>query len=109
LESVERTAAGNPLSLPPRCEAVVGRYGKVGEKERVLVARLENAKAAADSVSGFLKTRSVATGQAFKSEDGWDAAEASGVFAVVVLDAPDAADATKRLAEALERTKEVPP
>jgi hypothetical protein len=109
LESVERAALGNPLGLPQHCEAVVARYGKPGDPERVLVARFSSAMSAAESVGKFSKGKSVGPGGAFKSENGWSAATATGVFAVLVLDARDGEAAVARLRVACERVKEALP
>ena len=109
LESVEPAALGNPLGLPAPCEAAVGRYGKPGNPERVLVARLPDAKRAAESVLGFLKGRSVRPGEAYKSDNGWSAATSADVFAVLVLDARDSEMALARLREACENVKEAFP
>ena len=100
---------GNPLGLPGRCEAVVGRYGKPGNPERVLVARLSGGKAAAESIGGFLKGKSPGPSQAFKSDEGWSAATSAGGFAVLVLDARDGEAALARLHEAREKVKEALP
>lgn len=109
LESVERAGTGNALGLPQRCEAVVARYGKPGNPERVLVARLPNAKAAAASVLGFLKGQALGSGKPYKSDAGWCAAESAGVFAVLVLDARDGEAAVARLREACAHAKEAVP
>lgn len=112
LETLERQAWGNPLGLGPRCEAALGRYGRVGNPERVLIARFPDAAGASAGASAFLKAKGpdkAIPGQPFNGAAGWSAAAASGSFVVLVLDAPDAAGAKRRLEEASRKLEEVAP
>lgn len=110
LEALERAAAGNPLGLPGRCEAVVGRYGPKGAGERILLAAFPDEEAAKAGIAGFLNARAAGgakPGEPFPAEGGWSAAAASGSRAVLVLGAPGEAAARKRLQQAVSGAREV--
>jgi hypothetical protein len=110
LEAIERAASGNPLGLPRRCEAVVGRYGTKGGGERVVLAEFPDEKSAQAGVAAFLKARAPGTakpGEPYSAEGGWCAAATSGLRAVLVLGAPDAAAARRRLVQAVGTNREV--
>jgi hypothetical protein len=111
LETMERTALGNPLGLPRRCEAVVGRYGPRGGPERVLVAALPSEEGAALSVSAYLgaKFPGAEAVKPFEGEGGWCAVGSTGSCAVVVLGAPSPSDAEARLEAVTRKAKGVTP
>jgi hypothetical protein len=112
LTSMDAIAQDNALGLPARCEAVVGRYGKPGHPERVLLARYADAGGAQAGVAAFLKGRTPRPwilGQPAQGPNGWSCATVQGAMAVLVLDAPDAGAARKRMNAACARLKEVTP
>lgn len=111
LEAFERAAIGNPLGLPPSCEAVLGRYGPKGGAERVLLARFPGERAAQKGVESFLAARAPAAakaGEPYRTEHEWNLAQAWQGCAVLVLGAPDEEAARRRLAQALDKLKEEP-
>jgi hypothetical protein len=110
LKNLERTLDNNPLGLPQHTRAVMGRYGKPGDPERILLARYPDGDAAGKGVDVYLKTRLggvYKSTEPFKGPDGWSLVAASGSHAVLILDAADAAGARKRLAEINLKLKEI--
>jgi hypothetical protein len=110
LKNLERTLDDNPLGLPPRTAAVVGRYWKPGNPERILLARFSDESAAGKGVDAYLKARLVQVNkpkEPFKGPDGWSLVTASGSYAVLILDAPDAACARKQFEEITLKLKEI--
>ena len=99
LKNLEPTLNDNPLELPARTEAVMGRYWKPGNPERIIIARFPDASAAAKGVESYVRTRIAKVHkpmEPFKSHDGWSLVTPSGNFAVLILDAPEATLANKQ-------------
>jgi hypothetical protein len=112
LASMDAIAADNALVLPPRCEAVVGRFGKAGSPERVLIARYADAAQAQKGLASFLAARKPApwtSGLPAAGPRGWSCGSAQDAFVVLVLDAADEEAARKRLTAAREKVNEVKP
>lgn len=109
LETMERTALANPLGLPERCEAVVGRYGPKGSPERVLVAKFPSEEAAGLAVAAYLGTKFPGAERSvpFEGEGGWCAVASSGSCAIAVLGAPSHGDSNNRLEEVTRKVKGV--
>jgi len=110
LKNLERTLEDNPLGLPQRTPAVMGQYGKTGDPERILIASYPDEGAAKKCVDAYLKSRSVQvynSAEPFRGPDGWSLVSASGSYAVLILDAPDAAGARKRFEEINLKLKEI--
>jgi len=112
LQIVEPETQGNPLGLPPRCEAVTARYGPKGSPERVLVARLADPPAAQKALAAFLASRfppGAKPAEAVKSDKGFSAATALGSFVIVVIDAPESLASLKRLEATMHLVEEMKP
>ncbi len=87
----ERSFDGNPLGLEPGAEAVVARYGPLGERTRLVVARCRDAAAAQAGVERVRTSygpRVDAEGFAAGEDGTWSAVRAAGDYALVVLEAP---------------------
>jgi hypothetical protein len=112
LQIVEPRTQGNPLGLPPRCEAVTARYGPKGSPERVLVARLADPPAAQKALAAFMASRfppGAKPAEAVKSDQGFSAATSLGLFVIVVADAPEALACLKRLEATVHLVEEMKP
>jgi hypothetical protein len=100
LEVLEPALANNPLGLPARCEGVLGRFGPKGNRERVVLARYPDAKAAEAGVEALLRSwtkASASPSEPFLRGGAWTVLGGSGTSVVLVLDASDAAGARRRL------------
>ena len=103
---------GNPLGLPPRCEAAVARYGEKGSTERVVLARFPDASSAERGVASLVRGRlaeGAGPGVPYLKNGKWSCAASSGSIAVVVLGCAGEAAAAARLSEAEKRLGEVKP
>jgi hypothetical protein len=110
LKNLERTLDNNPLGLHQRTAAVMGRYGKPGNPERILLARFSDEGAASRGVDAYLKTRPGGVHkptEPYSGPDGWSLAAASGIHAVLILDAPDVSTVRKHYEEIHLRLKEI--
>ena len=87
----DRSMEDNPLGLDPGGEAVVARYGPLGDRTQLVVARGRDAAAAE---AGAARVRAVlwpgegAVGVAVGEDGTWGAARAVRELVVVVRDAP---------------------
>jgi hypothetical protein len=111
LSSLETLARDNALGLPARCEAVVGRYGKPGKPERILLAKYGDEISAKRGLEAFTRKQKPAWHRSSptQGEDGWCYGIAQGTFVILVLDALDSATARTRLETAMTTLKEVDP
>ncbi|MBI5488449.1 MAG: hypothetical protein HY905_14040 [Deltaproteobacteria bacterium] len=99
----ERSMEGNPLGLDAGAESVLARYGPLGEKTQLLVARCRDAAAAEAGVArvrAALWPQGDGDGFASDGEGTWGGARAAGPFAMLVRGAP----ARERAAALLETT-----
>ncbi len=110
LKNLERTLDNNPLGLPQRTAAVVGRYGKPGNPERILLARFSDERSARAGVEAYLKTQPGGVhrpAEPYGGPAGWSLVAASGVHAVLILDAPDASTVRRQFEEINYTLKEI--
>jgi hypothetical protein len=95
----ERSLEGNPLGLDPGAEALVARYGPLGERTRLIVARCRDAAGARTGVERVRASLgSPADAEGFTAGEGgtWSAARAAREYGLVVREAP-----TRERAQAL--------
>lgn len=110
LKNLERTLDNNPLGLPQRTAAVMGRYWEPGNSERIFLACFPDEGAARRGVDAYLKTRPEAVhkpAEPYSGPDGWSIAAASGIHVVLILNAPDASTVRKQFEEINLKLKEI--
>jgi hypothetical protein len=87
----ERSMEGNVLGLDPGAEAVVARYGPLGERTRLIVAHCRDAaavQAGVERVRASWGVRVDAEGLAAGEEGTRRAVRAAKEYVLIVLDAP---------------------
>jgi hypothetical protein len=106
LEVLEPQFGGNPLGLPSRCEAVLGRYGAKGNTQRVVLVRFPDEKASAAAVGALLQAWTKGSAEAsepFLGGGTWAAAGYSGPIVAIVLGAVESEAASKRLVAVIQK------
>jgi hypothetical protein len=108
----ERSMEGNPLGLDPGAEAIVARYGPLGERTRLIVAHGRDAAAAqagVERVRASFGPQADAEEFAAGAEGTWNVVRAVREYVLVVREAPTREraqallDATARRLEAVTR------
>ena len=106
IEAMEPSAVDNALGLPVRCEAVLGRYGKPGKGERILLVKYPDSEAARKGMEAFHGRKAARLGEVFRGTEGWNLVSLAGEFALLVLDAADPNLARQQMKAATLRLKE---
>jgi len=110
LKNLEPTLFDNPLGLPQHAPATMGRYGNLGNPERILVVLFPDEEAARKGVGSYLKLRcgqSHMPAEAFQCDTGWNLVSALGNHGVLVLDAPDEASVRKHFEQITLKLMEI--
>ena len=110
LQVLDAAMQDNPMSLPQRCDAVIGKYGPKGSRERVVIVRCKDKAAAEKAVEGFIGKRAAGGKPSvpFESDGGWSAGAAKGEYALLVLGAPGREQVSGRLDEAISSAGRIP-
>jgi hypothetical protein len=92
LKNIEPTLIDGPLGSPEGSPAVFARYGTPGDALRILIAQFTDPASSAEGIAGYMRARSPRGSkplEPYHGKDGWSLAGTSGIYAVLVLDAPD--------------------